>query len=293
MWWFLGCGFIGDIVVVVVGCSLFCSFGCKSSLLVSSRVFSTTWGNFLGWFGVGYATDFLSRLVGFDWWWFFPSNTGVIGIGIGSGCILSFDLVTRLRSLSPVFVFALWTGGLPLSLDYTLSEWCDLSMDLDASRDSDSDYVACFTRDRFVWSPRISLSPIWFFCFVYFWFFISDRLPYIRCLLAALFWLCLFCTCICTFTPLITTSSTKCSTAAWRCTTTTTTCTQSLDYNVLHLPSWHWVFDGRVLSFHHLSNFVCADHCLWSWLGIGRCAYELRRCRSWWLTWLSSIYCKL
>ena len=49
-------------------------------------------------------------------WWFFTSNTGVLGIG--SGCVLSFDLVRTLRvlrSLSPDFVFSLGTGGLPLA----------------------------------------------------------------------------------------------------------------------------------------------------------------------------------
>ena len=57
-WWFLCCGFIGDTVRVLVGCSLlFCSFGDKSWLrvdLVSTKVFSTTGdADFLGWFGVG------------------------------------------------------------------------------------------------------------------------------------------------------------------------------------------------------------------------------------------------
>ena len=93
--------------------------------------------------------------MGFDWWWFFPSNTGVIGIGIGSGCIISFDLVIRLRSLSPVFLFALGTGGLPLLLDSALLEFCGVSsMDLDDDRDSDSDSVSCFTRDSIVGSSR-------------------------------------------------------------------------------------------------------------------------------------------
>ena len=88
----------------------------------------------------------------FDWW-FFTSNTGVLGIG--SGCVLSFDLVRTLRgvlrSLFPVFVFSLGTGGLPLVLDSALLECCGLSsIDLDDARDSDSDAVSCFMRDSIV-----------------------------------------------------------------------------------------------------------------------------------------------